>query len=43
MHEDTEVGILAGARHGSTRFSTHFYDNSDDVDRARAGLDLVLQ
>ena len=54
MDEDTEVGILEGARHaaaglivsprvGSTRFSMHFYNNSDDVDRALAALDLVLR
>jgi hypothetical protein len=30
-------------RVGSTRFSMHFYNSSDDVDRALAALDEVLQ
>jgi selenocysteine lyase/cysteine desulfurase len=31
------------ARVGSTRFSMHFYNSSDDVDRALAALDEVLR
>jgi cysteine desulfurase / selenocysteine lyase len=39
----TRRGVIVSPRVGSTRFSMHFYNNSDDVDRALAALDLVLQ
>ena len=39
----TRRGVIVSPRVGSTRFSMHFYNNSDDVDRAVAALDLVLQ
>src|SRR5262249_43479880 len=34
-------GVIVSPRVGSTRFSMHFYNNSDDVDRALAALDGV--
>jgi selenocysteine lyase/cysteine desulfurase len=39
----TRRGVIVSPRVGSTRFSMHFYNDSDDVDRALAALDLVLQ
>jgi kynureninase len=36
-----ELAALAHA-HGATRFSMHFYNNSDDVEHALAVLDEVL-
>jgi cysteine desulfurase/selenocysteine lyase len=39
----TRRGVIVSPRVGSTRFSMHFYNNSDDVDRALAALDQVLQ
>jgi cysteine desulfurase / selenocysteine lyase len=39
----TSRGVIVSPRVGSARFSMHFYNNSDDVDRALAALDLVLQ
>jgi selenocysteine lyase/cysteine desulfurase len=41
--ELTRRGVIVSPRVGSTRFSMHFYNNSDDVDRALAVLDEVLQ
>ena len=41
--ELTRRGVIVSPRVGSTRFSMHFYNNSDDVDRALAALDLVLR
>lgn len=41
--ELTRRGVIVSPRVGSTRFSMHFYNDSDDVDRALAALDLVLQ
>jgi selenocysteine lyase/cysteine desulfurase len=41
--ELTRHGVIVSPRVGSTRFSMHFYNNSDDVERALAALDLVLQ
>ena len=35
--------MIVSPRVGSTRFSMHFYNNSDDVDRALAVLDEVLR
>jgi selenocysteine lyase/cysteine desulfurase len=34
--------VIVSPRVGSTRFSMHFYNNSDDVARALAALDDVL-
>lgn len=41
--ELTRRGVIVSPRVGSTRFSMHFYNNSDDVDRALAVLDEVLR
>jgi selenocysteine lyase/cysteine desulfurase len=41
--ELTHRGVIVSPRVGSTRFSMHFYNNSDDVDRALAVLDEVLR
>jgi selenocysteine lyase/cysteine desulfurase len=38
----THHGVIVSPRVGSTRFSMHFYNDSDDVDRALAALDRVL-
>ncbi len=35
--------MIVSPRVGSTRFSMHFYNSSDDVDRALAALDDVLR
>jgi selenocysteine lyase/cysteine desulfurase len=40
--ELTRRGVIVSPRVGSTRFSMHFYNNSDDVDHALAVLDEVL-
>jgi selenocysteine lyase/cysteine desulfurase len=39
----TERGVIVSPRVGSTRFSMHFYNSSDDVARALASLDEVLR
>ena len=39
----TRRGVIVSPRVGSTRFSMHFYNNSDDVDHALAVLDEVLR
>ena len=36
-------GVIVSPRVGSTRFSAHFYNSGDDVDRALATLDEVLR
>jgi cysteine desulfurase/selenocysteine lyase len=41
--ELTRRGVIVSPRVGSTRFSMHFYNNSDDVDHALAILDEVLR
>ena len=41
--ELTRRGVIVSPRVGSTRFSMHFYNNTDDVDRALAVLDEVLR
>jgi cysteine desulfurase / selenocysteine lyase len=41
--ELTRRGVIVSPRVGSTRFSMHFYNNSDDIDRAMAVLDEVLR
>jgi selenocysteine lyase/cysteine desulfurase len=41
--ELTRRGVIVSPRVGSTRFSMHFYNSSDDVDRALAILDQVLR
>jgi selenocysteine lyase/cysteine desulfurase len=41
--ELTRRGVIVSPRVGSTRFSMHFYNSSDDIDRALAVLDQVLQ
>jgi len=41
--ELTARGVIVSPRVGSTRFSMHFYNNSDDVDHALAVLDEVLR
>jgi cysteine desulfurase / selenocysteine lyase len=41
--ELTRRGVIVSPRVGSTRFSMHFYNNADDVDRALAVLDEVLR
>ena len=41
--ELTRQGVIVSPRVGSTRFSMHFYNSSDDVDRALAALDRVLR
>jgi cysteine desulfurase/selenocysteine lyase len=40
--ELTSRGVIVSPRVGSTRFSMHFYNSSDDVDHALAVLDQVL-
>jgi selenocysteine lyase/cysteine desulfurase len=39
----TRRGVIVSPRVGSTRFSMHFYNSSDDVDRALRVLDEVLR
>jgi selenocysteine lyase/cysteine desulfurase len=39
----TERGVIVSPRVGSTRFSMHFYNSSDDVGHALATLDEVLR
>jgi selenocysteine lyase/cysteine desulfurase len=39
----TERGVIVSPRVGSTRFSAHFYNSSDDVDNALATLDDTLK
>ena len=39
----TRLGVIVSPRVSSTRFSMHFYNDSDDVDRALAALDQVLR
>ena len=41
--ELTRRGIIVSPRVGSTRFSMHFYNSSDDIGHALAMLDEVLQ
>jgi len=41
--ELTRHGVIVSPRVGSARFSMHFYNDSDDVNRALAVLDLVLR
>jgi selenocysteine lyase/cysteine desulfurase len=41
--ELTRRGVIVSPRVGSTRFSMHYYNNADDVDRALAVLDEVLR
>jgi len=41
--ELTRQGVIVSPRVGSNRFSMHFYNSSDDVDRALAALDRVLR
>ena len=41
--ELTRRGVIVSPRVGCTRFSMHFYNNSDDVDHALAILDEVLR
>jgi selenocysteine lyase/cysteine desulfurase len=41
--ELTRRGVIVSPRVGSTRFSMHFYNNTDDVSRALAVLDDVLR
>jgi selenocysteine lyase/cysteine desulfurase len=41
--ELTRQGVIVSPRVGSTRFSMHFYNSSDDVDRALTALDRVLR
>ncbi len=41
--ELTRRGVIVSPRVGSTRFSMHFYNNSDDIDHALAVLDEVLR
>ncbi|MGN6791465.1 MAG: aminotransferase class V-fold PLP-dependent enzyme [Streptosporangiaceae bacterium] len=41
--ELTRRGVIVSPRVGSTRFSMHYYNNSDDVDRALSVLDEVLR
>ena len=40
--ELTRHGVIVSPRVGSTRFSMHFYNSSDDIDRALAILGQVL-
>jgi len=35
--------VIVSPRIGSARFSMHFYNSSDDIDRALAVLDQVLK
>src|SRR6266704_2732600 len=39
----TRRGVIVSPRVGSTRFSMHFYNSSDDIDRALSILDEVLR
>jgi selenocysteine lyase/cysteine desulfurase len=39
----TERSVIVSPRVGSTRFSMHFYNSSDDVGHALATLDEVLR
>jgi selenocysteine lyase/cysteine desulfurase len=41
--ELTRRDVIVSPRVGSTRFSMHFYNSSDDVDRALRTLDEVLR
>jgi len=41
--ELTRRGVIVSPRVGSTRFSMHFYNSGDDVERALAALDEVLR
>jgi len=41
--ELTRRGVIVSPRVGSTRFSAHFYNNSDDIHQALAALDEVLR
>jgi len=41
--ELTRRGVIVSPRVGSARFSMHFYNSSDDVDRALTTLDEVLR
>jgi len=41
--ELTQRAVIVSPRVGSTRFSMHFYNSSDDVDRALSILDEVLR
>ncbi len=41
--ELTRRGVIVSPRVGSTRFSMHFYNSGDDIDRALAALDEVLR
>jgi cysteine desulfurase / selenocysteine lyase len=41
--ELTRRGVIVSPRVGSTRFSAHFYNSSDDVGHALAVLDEVLR
>ena len=41
--ELTRRGVVVSPRVGSTRFSMHFYNNSDDIHQALATLDEVLR
>jgi selenocysteine lyase/cysteine desulfurase len=41
--ELTRRGVIVSPRVGSTRFSMHFYNSSDDIGRALAALDEVLR
>ena len=41
--ELTRRGVIVSPRVGSTRFSVHFYNNSDDIHQALAALDEVLR
>ncbi|HEY7013489.1 MAG TPA: aminotransferase class V-fold PLP-dependent enzyme [Streptosporangiaceae bacterium] len=41
--ELTRRDVIVSPRVGSTRFSMHFYNSSDDVDRALSTLDEVLR
>jgi selenocysteine lyase/cysteine desulfurase len=35
--------VIVSPRVGSTRFSVHFYNNSDDIHQALTALDEVLR
>jgi len=41
--ELTRRGVIVSPRVGCTRFSMHFYNNSDDIDHALTVLDQVLR
>ena len=41
--ELTRRGVVVSPRVGSTRFSMHFYNNSDDIHQALVTLDEVLR